>query len=40
VEIEHAAKIDWVKKKRFLSRKKIVKKNLGYCSLNKNKLLN
>jgi hypothetical protein len=26
----------WVGKERFLGRKKIVEKNLGYCSLNKN----
>jgi hypothetical protein len=39
VEIKHAGKIEWDGKERFLGRKKIVKKNLGCCSLNK-KLLN
>jgi hypothetical protein len=33
--------MDWVRKKRFLHRKKIVEKNLVCCSLNKKiKLLN
>jgi hypothetical protein len=40
VKIEKAAKIDWIGEERFLCQKKIVKKNLGYCNLNKNKLLN
>jgi hypothetical protein len=40
VEIEQAAKIEWVGKERFLGRKKIVKKNLGCCNLNKSKHLN
>jgi hypothetical protein len=40
VEIEHAPKIEWAEKERFLGQKKIVKKNLGCCSLNENKLLN
>jgi hypothetical protein len=35
VEIKQAAKIEWAKKKRLLGRKKIVKKNLSCCSLNK-----
>jgi hypothetical protein len=36
VEIKHAVKMEWAGKERFLGRKKIMKKNLGYCSLNKN----
>jgi hypothetical protein len=40
VEIEQAPKIEWAGKERFLGRIKIVKKNLGCCSLNKNKFLN
>jgi hypothetical protein len=35
VKIKQAAKIEWVGKERFLGQKKIVKKNLGCCSLNK-----
>jgi hypothetical protein len=34
VEIKQTAKIEWTRKERFLDPKKIVKKNLGYCSLN------
>jgi hypothetical protein len=35
VENKEATKIEWVGKERFLARRKIVKNNLGYCSLNK-----
>jgi hypothetical protein len=35
VEINHAAKIEQAGKERFLRQKKIVKTNLGCCSLNK-----
>jgi hypothetical protein len=36
VKIKQGAKIECVGKERFLGQKKIVKKNLGCCSLNKN----
>jgi hypothetical protein len=40
-EIKQGAELEWAGKERFLDRKKIVKKNLGCCSLNeKIKLLN
>jgi hypothetical protein len=35
VEIKQAVKIEWAGKERFLGRKKIVKKNLSGCGLNK-----
>jgi hypothetical protein len=35
VEIKRAVKIEWAGKERLLDQKKIVKKNLGWCSLNK-----
>jgi hypothetical protein len=40
VEIKHVTKMEWFEKEIFLKQKKIVNKNLGCCSLNKNKLLN
>jgi hypothetical protein len=38
VEIKRVAEIEWARKERFLSQNKIVKKNLGFCSLNKKTL--
>jgi hypothetical protein len=35
VVIKHGTKIEWVGNEGFLDRKKIVKKNLSCCSLNK-----
>jgi hypothetical protein len=35
LRLKKVVKIEWVEKEIFLDRKKIVKKNLGCCSLNK-----